>query len=352
MTGPDTPSGSHKSHGRRRFTAGTALFWLRLAIGALLLAAVFSLRASLNETLRLLMHAHAGWLVAGLFVSFAGEALTSLKWKWLLDGIGQRIGAWQAIGVSLVGMFYNNFLPGSVGGDIVRIVAAARAAGGKAEAAASVFLQRNTGMGALLAIALISCMLQPVQLQLFPARLWLLNSLPFWFSLVAAAYLLANVVLFSSLVCRWLGKLAIALSPRPDSGHLRKAAHYAVAKALRLHESMIRFRPGIALAVAVSLVTQMIDCLLVYICARAVGLELGFLYCCMFGPAVSLAALVPVSVNGIGLREAAYLALLASVNVVPAQAVGISVLYFAYITLLALVGGLLHWLSPAHRIGE
>src|SRR5690606_26936878 len=58
-------------------------------------------------------------------------------------------------------MFYNNFLPGSVGGDVVRVLLIARYAGGKAKAAASVFMQRNTGLAGLFAIGIPSSFLWP-----------------------------------------------------------------------------------------------------------------------------------------------------------------------------------------------
>lgn len=320
---------------------------IRLCVGVLLLVAIFSTRAKLGETLEVLRGAGKGWLLIALALAVLGEFLTSQKWNWLLSGAGYRIGTWPAFRASLVGMFYNNFLPGSVGGDVVKTMMVARDAGGLAIAAASTFVQRNTGLAALLIIANIAVWLKPVTLALFPPRMELFNSLRFWFGALAVGYVMANVVIFAPGVAAQWKRASGFLAARRAGRLLGVVAQ----KAGRLHESLLLFRSGLPLAVAVSLFTQMTDCAMVYVLSRAVHLDLSFAYFCYFAPAVAVAALVPVSVNGIGLREAVYILLLQSVHVTPEKAVGISVLQFGYILLLSASGGLLHLLHRGEETG-
>jgi hypothetical protein len=128
--------------------------------------------------------------------------------------------------------------------------------------------------------------------------------------------------------------------------------HKLLHKIQRFHDSLLLFRRGVPVAVGISVVTQLLDCLMVCLIAHSMDIRLPFGLFLVYVPAVAVAALLPVSFNGIGLREAVYVVLMGNAGVSPDQAVGISLVHFAFILGLAGAGGLIHWLQPIRRLEE
>lgn len=324
---------------------------LRLLVSAVLLAGIFRLAASFSKTVHIIADAQTLYLVLGLGAALLGEFLTALKWQWLLESTGQRAGIWLVLRATMIGMFYNCLLPGSVGGDIAKALVVSRRSGGLVHTAASIFVQRNTGMAALLVISCIAGWLWPVRVRVFPARLALLNNVEFWFALIALAYLLVNAMLFSRrlyhLIWRLLRRFRIS-----SEGRLATPVNRLLEIAQRLHESLLLFRKGIPRAVAISLVTQLNDCLMVFLVARAVHLDAPFYYFCIFVPVTALAALLPISFNGIGLREMVYIVLLDTIGAVREQAVAISFVHFGYLLFMAALGGAIQWTTAKTEQAE
>src|SRR4051812_2823587 len=94
--------------------------FIRAALAACLLVLVFRIFADFSKTLAYIRHASSALLLVGFIMAVLGEVLTAYKWKLLLKHIGHRISLWDSTRVSFIGMFYNNLLPGSLGGDLVR----------------------------------------------------------------------------------------------------------------------------------------------------------------------------------------------------------------------------------------
>lgn len=319
------------------------VFALRLAVGLLLLAGIFTMKAELGETLRRIAGASPGWLAAAFAVLVAGQLTSVWKWGWMLRVAGRGASAAMLVRASLVGLFYNNFLPGSVGGDVVKLLMVAPEVGGRARAAASVFMQRNTGVAGLLVIGLPLSLLHPVRVALFPAWLGALNHMATWFALATVGYVVVNAAMLSRRAYR---KLWAFLGGRGGGSAL---LHKLGAGARSLHESLLLFRSSLAGAVAISVLTQFLDCVIVWFIAHAMGLELSIWFCCVCVPMVTLAQLLPVTVNGLGLRESLYLVLLGSVGVPAEAATGLSLISFGLGFVLSLIGGLVHAAGPARR---
>ncbi|MBX7244037.1 MAG: flippase-like domain-containing protein [Candidatus Sumerlaeaceae bacterium] len=329
---------------------------IRVFIAGTLLAGIFSLHAKLGDTLHAIVHANLGFVVAGLAVRVGSDIITTFKWKRLLKVAGISAPFPVVYRANLIGAFYGLFLPGAVAGDIARTVVIAPRAGGKAPALASMFMQRNTGMAACLVIANIGSWINPVTVSLFSGSFSFMNHLAFWFALITAAYLVTNFLLLNNAVFHLLwSRSAAAHHAAPQLHHandfrsrVRRFWESAVRKFARLHDSVLRYRSGILPAVMLSFVTQLGDCLVVWCVSRAIDSPLPFLVCCVFVPAVMLMELLPISIAGVGLRDACYVALFASIGRKPESAVAISFVLLGYYVTIALVGGLIQWLSPVN----
>lgn len=315
-------------------------FVLRLAISAILLSWVFTKQADIATAWQSLRHARWGYVLGGFFLFFIGELLTVYKWQLLLRVLGARCSFVSLTRAMLVGEFYSMFLPTSVGGDIARIALTRSAAGGTSPAASAALMQRNTGLGGLLILAIMGTTLAPVRLGLFSGPMAWLDELRIWFLAIGFAYICINVVLLSERAYAILWRRYKSL--QHEKGIWARAVNFAD----RFHASSGHMRRVFALALVVSCATQFLDCLMGWCAARAVGTSLSVAEACVFVPAATLTALLPISVNGIGVREAAYVTLTKHAGLTAEQAVALSVIHFACLVLLALIGGIWHLLQP------
>jgi len=307
---------------------------IRAAIAAALLLLVFRVFANFGDTLAQLKSARPEVLLAGLAIALVGELVTAYKWRLLARHVGAELPISTAYRVSLIGMFFNNLLPGSVGGDVARLLLVARHFGGRVRAAASVFMQRNTGLGGLLLVGNVACWLTwhsqgAAKAQGLPGHPGV------WLAMVTAGYLGVNSVLVSTglyrMVWGWI-----------EEWPNRFGACGKVAGILRrLHEEVLPYRTYWLAPLSISVISQLVDCTLVYTAARALRLEIPYYLFLVAAPLVSVAALLPITINGIGLREIGYILLLTGNNVSREAAAGIGLIQFGYIAVLSAVGGVL-----------
>jgi glycosyltransferase 2 family protein len=278
--------------------------------------------------------AHPGLLLGGVALYALGQAISAFKWWLLLKPVRLKTSYPRLLGYYFCGMFFNLFLPTIVGGDAVKALLLARETGAPARSTMSVFMERDTGLGALLILALVAAYLAP-PVAIGGVSLIVLT----W--LLALGYAGANIVLSSPVAYRLADRL-IAATPlarmRP-----RTAALY---EAITPYKSA----PGtLMLSVVLSLFFQILVVAVVFLNARALSLAIPLSAVTVFVPLISLAGMVPVSVNGLGVREALYILLFGQVGVGAELAVSLALLYLAVTLLASLPGGLVYALqkSPA-----
>lgn len=103
-----------------------------------------------------LRQAELVWFLPGLVSVGIATVLQTWRWQWLLAVHGIRPSFRRTFGMYLIGLFFNLFLPGGTGGDLVKMYYASREAPGrKAAAVLSVFMDRVVGLLALIAIAAV-----------------------------------------------------------------------------------------------------------------------------------------------------------------------------------------------------
>jgi uncharacterized protein (TIRG00374 family) len=99
---------------------------------------------------RLVLHARLLWLLAALLVLPVTYFITSLRWYWLLGAMEIHLKLRRAFVLNMVGCFYNTFMPGSTGGDLVRAYYAAKHTTHRIRAVLSVLVDRGIGLLALI----------------------------------------------------------------------------------------------------------------------------------------------------------------------------------------------------------
>src|SRR5437773_7572212 len=107
-------------------------------------------RAQMGEALR---HAHYSWVVLGILAYIIVEMAAAFRWHVLLKVQGIHLSFWRLSGLFLIGMFYNQFLPGGTGGDIIKSYYLLKETPDrKAGALLAVVFDRIIGLVALVAI--------------------------------------------------------------------------------------------------------------------------------------------------------------------------------------------------------
>jgi uncharacterized protein (TIRG00374 family) len=281
--------------------------------------------------------ANVWWLAAGVLVFFLCTIVATARWKILLavqDINMTWLRTWQLF---MIGMFFNLFMLGSTGGDVVKMFLTMREArNNKAAALLSVFMDRVIGMLALIFLSVGFLYFRYDLLNHAEGSSTLLNLL-LW---LMAAALLIIVGMFAVSALGWVHYLPQWTPLRGRIVEISAACHmYAKGWRLTIWAFLISF-PLFGMFFTTF-----------YCAARAFTDQLGIVDIFSVMPIVAVITAIPISVSGIGLRESLFVSLLAPFGVAAAIATLISVTGFLINTLGSLAGGLvfLFYRSSSHE---
>ncbi|HEX8551101.1 MAG TPA: lysylphosphatidylglycerol synthase transmembrane domain-containing protein [Abditibacteriaceae bacterium] len=310
---PDSPPDTTSTVESDRTSSARWKWLARLVAGAALLAflVVRGDAATLGKTLA---RVPLWTLGAGIAWYLGGQVLSAVKWRVLLQARDTKIPLRRCCALYWLGMFSNLWLPGSIGGDAVRVWRLRAHGIGGGVAAASVLLERLTGFAALLSLGVLGLLW--TQASIGVTRL-------LWVSLAAFV-----AVPFLFVVLR-------RARSRLDSKLGRKLI--GVADAVAFYGGA-RGRGAVAVSLILSFIFQASQIALGIGLARAIGWNLPTQTFFWLIPVLALASLVPVGIGGLGVREAAAVALVGSAA--PAEtAIAWSLLWQAVVWLASVPGG-------------
>lgn len=310
----------------RRARRRRLLVLLRAAVGIALLVWIIATKAPLAEIGRVLSAVDLRWLALSLTLQAVGLLMSTYRWQILAHALGDAHPLGFLVKSYLIGAFFNQFLPTSFGGDVYRVWDVSRRSRSVISSGAIVAVERVTGIVVLFIFALVASVFR---LEM-ASRIQLV-----WLALALGAVSLAGLALF-------LSPVAERFAPRrPPAGLVRKA----VAKIFEFRAVVLEYRkcPGPFLKATIwALVLQVNVIFYFYLIGRALGLGIGFLDYFIFIPIVLLVQILPITINGLGLREAAYVAIFSFYGIGAGAAVSYSLLDAASRLLLGIAGGLLY----------
>jgi len=135
-------------------------FLLRLAITATILTVILR-GTDTSQVMQILQHAQISLLVVAVLLQFGSTAVSAYRWQIIMQnlGFGQTFSFyWQSY---FKGMFFNQGLPTSIGGDAVRVLDVASHGFRKRDALYGVMVDRAVGLGALMLLSLLAYLLKP-----------------------------------------------------------------------------------------------------------------------------------------------------------------------------------------------
>lgn len=311
-----------RARGPRRRAAGAVA---RLAVSAALLAAV-TWRLDLRAVARQASRLDARWTAATFAVVAAAVALSAWKWGMVLAWRGKPLPYRRLFRHYLVGLFFNNLLPTSIGGDAVRAWEAARETGDAPEAVASVITDRLVAGAALGVTAFLG--------------LPFVSPTPRLVLLVAAFLAIDLALVAAFLVPRVAERITASVLP----ARLARAEP-ALAATVRAVRGSLR-APGLFARVALLSVAFQVLVAAVNACVfAAMGDPVPLARCVVYTPMIFTVTMLPISLSGFGVREAAYVWFFGQAGVSPPVAVAASLLFFAAVALASLPGAPLFALS-------
>jgi hypothetical protein len=300
---------------------------LRL-LAAVALTALMLWWAGPIDVLRAVRAARWPWITAALLLVVLDRALMAYRWVALLGAIPApaRPPLRSILRVFFVSTFLGTFLPGSIGGDAVRTYALNRLDVPAADAFASVFLDRLLGVVSLLVLAILGLALSR-ELARDPAVLVSLLA-------TAAACATASALIFSRHAPAAGGAVA-ALLPWARA----RTTTTAVVGGLQRYAPERRI---LALVLAGSIAVQVLRVLQAYCLGLSLGIPLppGAYFAVV--PVILLVMLLPISVNGLGTSQVAFVALFGRAGVPEGTAFALSVLFLALGAVGNLPGGVLY----------
>ena len=249
----------------------------------------------------------------------------ALRWELLARGLGGSLPFPAALRFIWVGTFFSQVLPASVGGDIVRMWLYWRHCGSRRLAIHSVALERLVMVVVLLLLVLA---VQPGLVA---------RGVPLIIVFTAVIVLTGVIVVLSALL---LSRNFLAAH---DSWPLFRIL-FQVAQDVR---SVFTDIPRTGALCVLSIAAHLNIAIAAWLIARALGLNIGIADSIVLMPVVVLAATLPISVGGWGVRESAAITLFGLVGVSGADALALSVL-LGFASIVISIPGALLWL-PRER---
>jgi uncharacterized protein (TIRG00374 family) len=283
-------------------------------------------KVGLGELYNTLKGADPLWIAISIGLSPFLILVSVLKWQILLKSQGIEVPIKRLYALYLVGRFFNYFLPSNVGGDVVRGYELGKYTHKGAQAMASVFMERFTGFVMLVVFAIAASL----------THLDILRQTG-----LAPAVGLAVLLL--------IGMLWLVLDSRPLDLFARvvkfRIAQKFIEKLRKFHSSVNAYRQHrktLAIALFWSLIFMILAILNVYTSAMAFQKPVSLAEVSVITPVILCVAMIPITVNGLGIQEWAYVLLFSWVGM-PAS-LGLSTILFirAKDVFMAVIGGLLY----------
>ncbi|MET0727114.1 MAG: lysylphosphatidylglycerol synthase transmembrane domain-containing protein [Acidimicrobiales bacterium] len=303
---------------------------LRIGLSALMLAVLIWRVPSfdLEKVIPEMTPRAAAWLVVAMTLTLFALVLSAMRWQRVLEVLGLHAGLRRLLSHCLAGQFVSNVLPGTIGGDVLRVTRLARETGESPRTFASVVLERLTGWLVLPIISVIGFLVNPPLQDL------------------GTATRVAMGLGFATLLSLGITLYAVA-DQRIGGRFAARDGWQRFAGAVHLGLVQLRQQPRAAAHVLlVGFAYQLVLVLAAVAAAQALGVRpAGLTALLAFFPAVAIAQVLPIGISGLGVREGAFVLFLGPLGVSSEEAIALGLLLYLLNLGVSLLG------APAFAVG-
>ena len=301
----------------------------RFALSAVLLAWLFK-NIEWKDILSAIRMADMGLLGWALAVTFLIQIGCLVRWIMLMKALNLSASWGQTFRYFFIGLFCNLFLPTSIGGDVVKAIGMSRSVGNKAKVFASVVLDRLSGFGGLVVLALGA--------YLFGHQVIDAPSVMIPVISLTVLSLTVGFMLFHEKVYTFCYRIFLPI-PRVHKALMDMHSDVVLMKA--------RKRTAVG-CVLLSALFQVMGAFMYYLIALALGQHVSLTYFLVVAPIVCAITFLP-SIGGLGVREVGWVYFLARVGVDKGLAASISLISFFFVIVIGILGGIFYVTSGPSR---
>lgn len=305
---------SEKKEGKI-FTKKVKLF-LRIGISIILLT-YFVTKVDLAETSQLILKTNYYFLILCVLLYMLGQTVSAYKWSIIASTIGFKQKFSNYVQYYFIGMFFNLFLPSTVGGDVGKAYYLYKGESNarKGPAIYSVLGERFSGLAVLITLGTIALQTPIAD----PVPLWIR-----YFSLGFLALIVFGAPLFPHVIKRMFSQ---------DNW---------MNRSLMRDVKVFWDYKLVAICLGWSLVFHSLIVIIHILIGMSMNLNIPILYYIALYPIVAVISFVPFAFNGIGVREGAYIYFLGLIGIKPAVGLAFGILWFMVVVVTSLFGGLIY----------
>lgn len=269
----------------------------------------------------LAVNPYAVVFVALLFI--ASQATSAFRWSIILRK-DIDISYFKLLSIYFVGMFFNNFLPTMVGGDLVKGYYLYKHTKKGDVSLASIFMDRYSGFSALMVITSIAL--------IFGYPLIKGTGLPFFFALLIGGFTLMSLIIWVGPLHKW----AMDMLARVHFYGINKKidTFYRVLMGYKNHKDILWKIFVCSVFVQVGVMVGY------WFLGRGLGMDVPITYFFLFIPLTTAVSMLPISLSGLGIREGAFVFLFTRVGATTEQALTLSLMWFVIQALVSIAGGI------------
>jgi uncharacterized membrane protein YbhN (UPF0104 family) len=274
--------------------------------------------------------ASLGWLALAIAATFLQIFIGVLRWRIVSAECDAPLPIRQAMRYNLIGAFFNQTLPSSIGGDAVRLWLVARAGAGWRAATYSIFVDRAIGLIAL-AVMIVA-------------------SLPWSYRLITDPYGRSALLLVDfAALAGGVGFLVLGRLPWP---WLKTwwGTHHLYACAVIANRVVFSRTHGVAIA-ALSIFVHVLAVVIAWCVVKSIAAPVGFGQTFQLIPPVMLITMLPISIAGWGVREATLGLAFGYAGLMTNEGINISLLFGAVTFIVGAFGGLV-WIFSAEKAAQ
>ncbi len=287
-----------------------SVFLFKLSVSIGLLYYLFR-HTDFHELWKSLQKISLFWFIAAFICYLTFQTISTWRWKIICESLGFKRSFIYFLKLYFINQYFNAFLPGLLGGDIIRIGYLIKDGTSKTAATLSVFYDRAFGFLGALGLVLIS---MPFEGDFLPEITK--HSL----YLICTTILIGSLILFfAKIVCKENIKYAKLL----------------------LASSVFRF-PVFWMLFLLGTLVQIFYSFHLYLLGYGLGMHLSLGKYLIIVPVMGILAALPVSLGGLGVREGTLVYFLKQLGYGPEYGLALGILVYAIILLGGAIGGIVY----------
>lgn len=295
---------------------------LRIIITAGIMIFIFS-KLEVSESFEIIMDSNMIYLLISVLFMLGLSFIIALRWHQILKAYGFSVTLIKIFRVYMIAFFFNNFLPSTVGMDVVRGAYIVKKKENLADVISTILLERWIGMlGIILYVTIIP--------------LIFLNSINLsYFIYVSAGGMIISLIfiiaVWNDAVYGFMSNLFSRITWLNIGNRIN--ALYLSLRTIRKHMHLF------VINLLLSVLIQVFFVFANYFIVLGQGLDITFVQLLIYVPLISIISMIPVTINGIGLRDWAYITFFGLG--MKEQAFSLSLTFFILLTVMSLIGGLM-----------